>query len=78
MAGDDAHALLREEPYIRYDRNTYGGRIADRYLRAHEIQPTVRFELTSLSAILFILLIGLVWMTRPVRSKTPVDAGGAH
>jgi DHA2 family multidrug resistance protein len=35
-------------------------------------------DIFYMSAILFILLIGLVWMTRPVRSKTPVDAGGAH
>lgn len=59
MPGDDAHALLREQPYIRYDRNTYGGRIADRYLRAQDIQPTVRFELTSLSAIALLVDRGL-------------------
>jgi DNA-binding transcriptional LysR family regulator len=59
MAGDDAHALLRKAPYIRYDRNTYGGRIADRYLHAHDIQPTVRFELTSLSAIALLVDRGL-------------------
>lgn len=35
-------------------------------------------DIFYMSAILFILLIGMVWMTRPVRSKTPVDAGGAH
>lgn len=35
-------------------------------------------DIFYMSAILFILLIGLVWMTKPVRSKTPVDAGGAH
>jgi MFS transporter, DHA2 family, multidrug resistance protein len=31
-----------------------------------------------ISAWLFIALIGLVWLTKPIRSKGPVDAGGAH
>jgi len=31
-----------------------------------------------LSAILFLALIGLVWLTKPVKSGAPADAGGAH
>jgi DHA2 family multidrug resistance protein len=31
-----------------------------------------------LSGWLFIALIGLVWLTKPIRAKGPVDAGGAH
>ncbi|XHS80350.1 DHA2 family efflux MFS transporter permease subunit [Burkholderiaceae bacterium UC74_6] len=30
------------------------------------------------SALMFTLLIALVWLARPVRSQAPVDAGGAH
>jgi DHA2 family multidrug resistance protein len=30
------------------------------------------------SSILFLLLIGLIWLSRPARSAAPVDAGGAH
>ena len=30
------------------------------------------------SALLFALLIAVVWLTRPARSSAPVDAGGAH
>jgi DHA2 family multidrug resistance protein len=30
------------------------------------------------SAILFALLIAVVWMTRPGRTSAPIDAGGAH
>ena len=56
---DDPHALLRSEPFIRYDRNTYGGRIADRYLDRMKIRPVVRFELTSLSAIALLVDRGL-------------------
>jgi DHA2 family multidrug resistance protein len=35
-------------------------------------------DIFYMSAILFLLLIGLVWMTKPAKSKAPVDAGGAH
>ena len=59
LAAGDAHAALREQPYIRYDRNTYGGRIADRYLRQQGLEPAVRFELTSLSAIALLVDRGL-------------------
>jgi len=30
------------------------------------------------SALLFLLLIGVVWLARPVKASAPVDAGGAH
>jgi MFS transporter, DHA2 family, multidrug resistance protein len=35
-------------------------------------------DIFYMSAILFLLLIGLVWMTKPSKSRAPVDAGGAH
>jgi DHA2 family multidrug resistance protein len=35
-------------------------------------------DIFYMSAILFLLLIGLVWMSKPSRSAAPVDAGGAH
>ena len=31
-----------------------------------------------ISSILFLALIGLVWLTKPARSAAPADAGGAH
>ena len=35
-------------------------------------------DIFYMSAILFLLLIGLVWMTKPSRSAAPAVAGGAH
>jgi DHA2 family multidrug resistance protein len=35
-------------------------------------------DIFYMSAILFLALIGLVWMTKPSRSAAPADAGGAH
>ncbi|GGD01716.1 DHA2 family efflux MFS transporter permease subunit [Undibacterium terreum] len=31
-----------------------------------------------ISSIMFLMLIGLVWLTKPSKSSAPVDAGGAH
>jgi DHA2 family multidrug resistance protein len=31
-----------------------------------------------ISAILFLFLIGFIWMTKPSKSGVPADAAGAH
>ena len=51
MAGRDPHELLATEPFIRYDRNQWGGRQAEEYLNAAGIVPHERFELNALNAI---------------------------
>ncbi|MGB6103001.1 MAG: LysR substrate-binding domain-containing protein [Pusillimonas sp.] len=43
--------LLRTQRYLRYDRSLGGGKMADAYLRHHEIIPDESFELDSLLAI---------------------------
>jgi DNA-binding transcriptional LysR family regulator len=55
----DAHALLRAEPFIRYNRNLGGGKQADTYLRKVGIVPRERFELSSLPAIAMLVDRGL-------------------
>jgi len=57
--GQDAHHLLRTQPFIRYDRNILGGQLADRYLRDHQIFPTQRLEIDSLSSIVSLVAEGL-------------------
>lgn len=59
MAGRDPHELLSTQPLIRYDRNQWGGRQADDYLRAHGIVPRERFELNALNAIAVMVDRGL-------------------
>lgn len=54
-----AHDLLATEPLIRYDRNQWGGRHADEYLRKVRIQPHERFELNALNAIAVMVDRGL-------------------
>lgn len=53
------HELLEQEPFIRYDRSQWGGRQAERYLRAAGIVPNERFELSSLVAIALMVNGGL-------------------
>lgn len=47
----DPHKILRTQPFIRYDRKQWGGRLADEYLRHCDIRPQDRYELDSLEAI---------------------------
>jgi DNA-binding transcriptional LysR family regulator len=42
---------VKAEPFIRYDRKQWGGRLADDYLQRAGIQPADRYELDSLDAI---------------------------
>lgn len=56
---DDPHAVLGREPFIRYDRNHWGGRLADNYLREANIRPRERFELDALDAIAVMVDRGL-------------------
>jgi DNA-binding transcriptional LysR family regulator len=59
MADRDPHDLLANEPLIRYDRNQWGGRAADEYLRKAGITPRERFELNALNAIAVMVDRGL-------------------
>ena len=51
LAHRDALDLLASEPFIRYDRAMWGGRMADAWLREKQIQPQERIEIDALNAI---------------------------
>lgn len=59
LAHRDALDLLANEPFIRYDRNMWGGRMADHYLRERQIQPQERIEIDGLNAIAVLVDQGL-------------------
>lgn len=59
LAHHDPHHLLANQPLIRYDRQLWGGRHADEYLRRHGIVPHERFELNALNAIAVMVDRGL-------------------
>ncbi|MQB07310.1 LysR family transcriptional regulator [Agrobacterium tumefaciens] len=55
----DPKKILRSESFIRYDRNHWGGRVVDQYLRQAKIQPREQSELDSLEAITVLVSRGL-------------------
>lgn len=59
MLGRNAHDVLTNEPFLRYDRSVYGGQLADRYLRDHDLHPRQRLEINSLSSIAVMVHEGL-------------------
>ncbi|WP_326541803.1 LysR family transcriptional regulator [Pseudorhodoferax sp.] len=59
LARRDPLALLRDEPFIRYNRQLGGGKQADAWLRRCGIVPRERFELSSLPAIAMLVDRGL-------------------
>ncbi|MBK6004721.1 LysR family transcriptional regulator [Ramlibacter ginsenosidimutans] len=59
LAGRDPLDLLASEPFLRYDRSMWGGRMADAWLREHQIQPQERIEIDALNAIAVFVHHGL-------------------
>ena len=59
LAGRDPLELIGSEPFIRYDRTVWGGRLADRYLRQHNLHPNERLEIDGLMAIANLVSEGL-------------------
>lgn len=59
LAGRDPHELLASEPLVRYDRNQWGGKLADQYLQRARITPRERLEINALSAIAALVDRGL-------------------
>lgn len=55
----DVRRVLRHDPFIRYDRNHWGGRAVDHYLRHRRIRPQEQYELDSLEAIVVMVSRGL-------------------
>ena len=59
MAGRDPFAVIREHPFIRYDRRVVAGKMADDYLKANKLYPHVRLELDGIDYIADLVKAGL-------------------
>ncbi|HLS68444.1 MAG TPA: LysR family transcriptional regulator [Kiloniellales bacterium] len=55
----DLRAILTSQPFIRYDRNQWGGQIIDRYLRRNRLMVKEWLELDALDAIAVLVSRGL-------------------
>ncbi len=71
----DPHELLQTEPFLRYDRSTWGGRMADRYLTKHELQPRERLEIDGAVAISAMVAEGLGVSLIPLSLVESTQAG---
>ncbi len=56
---EDPHKALMQLPFIRYDRNQWGGQIVERYLRQHGLRVREWLELDALDAIAALVDRGL-------------------
>jgi DNA-binding transcriptional LysR family regulator len=56
---DDPRAAIERHPFIRYDRNQWGGQLVDRYLRHHGLKVREWLELDALDAIAALVNRGL-------------------
>ncbi len=59
VAGNDWAELLSSEPFVRYDRASFGGRQVDRFLRAAHLSVQQVCELDELDAIVRLVANGV-------------------
>lgn len=59
LEGNDVRTLLRDYPFIRFDRNAWAGRTIDAELRRMRLDVQTQMELDSLQAIVHMVASGL-------------------
>jgi len=78
IEGDDPLQLLADQPQVRYDRNSFGGRLVTRFLREQRIEVEVALELDELEAIVKMVESGLgvsllpkagLWLEHPLKVR---------
>lgn len=79
------HAILASEPFIRWDRSLWPGRLVDAYLRKAGIRPRERYEINGIEPIAAMVDRGLgvsllpdwksPWPESPSLVKLPVPGG---
>ncbi|NYH12532.1 LysR family transcriptional regulator [Pseudomonas moraviensis] len=78
VEGDDPLQLLAEHPHVRYDRNSFGGRLVTQFLREQRIDVHVALELDELEAIVKMVECGLgvsllpragLWLEHPLKVR---------
>lgn len=78
VEGDDPLRLLAEQPFVRYDRTSFGGRRVTRFLREQRLEVRQALELDELEAIVRMVECGLgvalvpragLWLRRPTRLR---------
>jgi DNA-binding transcriptional LysR family regulator len=83
LAGDDPLQILAEQPFVRYDRSSFGGRQVSQFLREQRLQVHEALELDELDAIVRMVECGLgvslipragLWLQRATQLRV-IDLG---
>ncbi len=72
MAGNDWRELLSSQPFVRYDRASFGGRQVDRFLRDNHCQVRDVCEVDELDAIVQLVANGVGVALVPQSSASSV------
>ncbi|MEM6049278.1 LysR family transcriptional regulator [Erwinia sp. P7711] len=84
VSGDNAVDLIRQHPFIRYDRSSFGGRMVSQFLREQRLDPQLALEIDEIDAIvkmvelrLGVALVPLagLWRDRPANVRIIPLAG---
>jgi DNA-binding transcriptional LysR family regulator len=83
VEGDEPLRLLAEQPFVRYDRSSFGGRRVSQFLREQRLNVREALELDELEAIVRMVECGMgvslipragLWLQRPTRLRV-IDLG---
>jgi DNA-binding transcriptional LysR family regulator len=75
LAGKSWRSLLKSQPFIRYDRNSYGGRLVERFLKKIRITVNEAVELDELQGIVGLVEQGAGVALIPHTSSLNMPAG---
>ena len=76
VPGKDWRTLLQEQPFLRYDRASFGGRMVERFLRRQGIVVNDAIELDEIPGLIHMAAKGLgVALVPLVEAHLPLPAG---
>ncbi|HUD35054.1 MAG TPA: LysR family transcriptional regulator [Variovorax sp.] len=76
LPGADWRALLREQPFLRYDRVSFGGRMVERFLRREGIAVRDSVEIDEISGLIHLAAKGMgVALVPLVEAHSPLPRG---
>lgn len=73
--GNDWRELIRQQPFLRYDRVSFGGRMVERFLRRENIAVQDAIEIDEIAGLIHLTAKGLgVALVPLVEAHTPLPA----
>jgi DNA-binding transcriptional LysR family regulator len=76
VPGKNWRSLLQEQPFLRYDRASFGGRMVERFLRREGLQVSDSIEVDEISGLIHMAAKGLgVGLVPLVEAHLPLPPG---